>query len=272
MDEIWCNQTYNDYVVLEKGNYYLLYDGKEGDSGEGVVSTTIEQQVMERTAGKTGFTTTSAIPLTNGKASVGLISASCKEQYFVFTLKSESKVSFDLSVVDNPSVFCTGAKYSLISSTGKSYSGQLSKFKDSVFGLEDMVVGKGYVYAPTNYPQSGTVTAGKLPKGTYYLKLLKSYDDVDCVGSIKVTPHISNAVTIKTPKLKIKRGSKKITGTAVKKSTVKIKIGKKTYSTKTNKKGRFSLKLKNKLKKGQKVTVYVIKGKVKSKTVTYKVK
>lgn len=69
-----------------------------------------------------------------------------------------------------------------------------------------------------------------------------------------------------------KAGSRKITGVAVKGAKVTVKVGKKTY-TATAKNGKFTIKLKSKLKKGTAIKVQASKsGYTASKTVTYKVK
>lgn len=70
-----------------------------------------------------------------------------------------------------------------------------------------------------------------------------------------------------------KKGTKLVKGTAKAGSQVVLKVGKKTYTVKVSGKGKFSVKLKKKLKKGQKITVYAkLAGFKNSKKVSKKVK
>lgn len=152
-----------------------------------------------------------------------------------------------------------------------------------------------YAYGKIIDPFASSGSTGNiiLSAGTYYLKIAKyEYSGIGNNGVIKITPHITEVKNtslskennssviikkikvLKAPKLKkYKRNTKKIIGTALKKSTIKIKIGKKKYTVKANIKGKFTIKLKSKLKKKSKIIVYATKkGYKRSKTVVYKVK
>lgn len=72
---------------------------------------------------------------------------------------------------------------------------------------------------------------------------------------------------------KFKKGSKVVKGTAKPGSRVVLKVAKKTYTVKVCGKGKFTVKLKKKLKKGQKITAYAkLAGYKNSKKVSKKVK
>lgn len=71
---------------------------------------------------------------------------------------------------------------------------------------------------------------------------------------------------------KYKKGSKKIVGKTIKNATVKVTINKKSYTVQSNKKGKFSVKLKKKLKSKQKIKISVSKKNYKNKKKTFKVK
>lgn len=86
-----------------------------------------------------------------------------------------------------------------------------------------------------------------------------------------------NATVLKklsTPKLtSYKRGAKVVKGTSIKKAKITLQVGKKKYSSKANAKGKFTIKLKGKLKKGTKLTLFATKsGFTKSSAKVYKVK
>lgn len=69
-----------------------------------------------------------------------------------------------------------------------------------------------------------------------------------------------------------KKGKKVIKGTSLKKSKVTVTVGSKKYTVKASKKGKFTVKLKKKLKKGTVIKVYASKsGYATSMTRTYKV-
>ena len=87
------------------------------------------------------------------------------------------------------------------------------------------------------------------------------------------TKKISTKKTISLLKLtSFKKGSKKIVGKTLKKATIIVKIGKKTYKVKANKKGKFTIELKKKLKKKQKIVVTAKKSGYKTKKKIFKVK
>ena len=85
---------------------------------------------------------------------------------------------------------------------------------------------------------------------------------------------VTKKKSIKKLNVTAKRGKGKISGKTIKKATIKIRIGKKTYKSKSNAKGKFTIKLKGKmkLKKGQKVKVIVSKKGYKTKSKIFKVK
>lgn len=71
---------------------------------------------------------------------------------------------------------------------------------------------------------------------------------------------------------KYKKATKKIKGKTVKTATVVVKAGGKKYTVKSNKTGVFTVTLKKKLKKGNKITITVKKSGYTSKTKSFKVK
>lgn len=99
-----------------------------------------------------------------------------------------------------------------------------------------------------------------------------SVSDNDDGSSGKTT--VTKKKAIKKLAVTAKKGKKKITGKTIKKATVKIRIGKKTYKSKSNAKGKFTVKLKGKakLKKGQKIKVTVAKKGYNTKSKIIKVK
>lgn len=274
---IFTNEEHSRYYVLEKGTYYVVYNGKESENyskqSSGTVTTTIEAEDVTRTGNVTGAASKSMIPLTNNKASYGYISNLYSEQYFKFTVSKQSKVSLDMSLADTPSCLTPLVQYELFSIGGTSYTEKLKMQKNSAkySTTERRQLGEGGGF--DNFPKSGSTGYVTLPKGTYYLKI----SGISGQGAVKVTPHITeikSTPTLKAPKLKkYKKNTKKITGTATKKATVKVKIGKKTYTVKANSKGKFTVKLKAKLKRKNKIVIYAkLKGYKDSKKVTYKVK
>lgn len=79
--------------------------------------------------------------------------------------------------------------------------------------------------------------------------------------------------TISTLKLtKYKKKTKKIVGKTVKKGTVTVKVASKTYKVTANAKGKFTIKLKKKLKKNNNIKVTVTKTGYTKKSKTFKVK
>lgn len=71
---------------------------------------------------------------------------------------------------------------------------------------------------------------------------------------------------------KYKKATKKIKGKTVKTATVVVKVGGKKYTVKSNKTGVFTVTLKKKLKKGNKITVTVKKSGYTTKAKSFKVK
>ena len=290
---VWTDEQYEKYYVLEKGTYYVEYNGKENDGysekSSGKVTTTIEAQYVNRTGNVTGTSSKTMILLTNGKASYGYISNLYGEQYFKITFNKKSKVKFDMSIADTPSCFNPEVTYDLVSLGGVSYQPNIKKQfateKPNDTYYQKYVLGNSrYSSYYRHYPSSGNTGYITLPAGTYYLKIAVNSDEENNVGQIKVTPKVievssnkNNTSVVKTlssPKLKsYKRNKKKITGTATKGCTVKVKVGKRTYTVKTNNKGKFTVKLKARLKKKQKITIYATMKRYKnSKSKTYKVK
>lgn len=164
--------------------------------------------------------------------------------------------------------------------------------KDDAYDVFKIYVPKGYVFKVDVVNQGsigiinilteangigtviGGLEAGKnitADKSRYYYVHIFNYGGESDIYSFKV--RLLSKGTLSKPKLtKYKRNTKTIKGKAAKGSTVKITVGKKKYSV-VAKKGTFSVKLKKKLKKGNKIKVYVVKsGYTKSRTVTYKVK
>lgn len=120
--------------------------------------------------------------------------------------------------------------------------------------------------------KSDDVSSKKIEKtlgaGTYYVKAYYGYntnDGVDYGFSVNrkcITP------TIKS----YRGGSKKLSGTATPNSQITIKVNKKVYSVTANSKGVFSVKLKSKLKKNDKITLVSNRsGYLKSSKKVYKV-
>lgn len=71
---------------------------------------------------------------------------------------------------------------------------------------------------------------------------------------------------------KYKKATKKIKGKTVKTATVVVKVGGKKYTVKSTKTGAFTVNLKKKLKKGNKISVTVKKSGYTTKTKSFKVK
>lgn len=257
---IYTNDTYREIYALEKGTYYLVFNGKGNDESSGDVRVKIEAQYVDRMGGYDGTTRDNAISLINNTMSTGYFSLLYREQYFKLTLKRKSTVNFDVSVVNTPNHYKQASvEYRLISVNGLSFSSEMVS-----------------TIASPLYESSKTTQNFTLEPGTYYIK---TYQSLGQSALIDVTPHIKELKTpvkktLRTPRLKkLKKGAKKISGTATRGATVKVKIGKKTYSARANGKGRFSVKLRSRLKKGGKVTVYAVKsGYNNSKKKTYRVK
>ena len=283
---LFSNENYQGYLLLEKGTYYVKYDGKCDESysenSQGIVTTTVEAQYLNRTGNVNGISSKSMIPLTNGKTSYGYISNLYDEQYFAITLDKTSKVNFNMSIADTPSAYTPSFSYSLYSINGIDYKEHIKQQKALNYdSFDNYLLGRNINFT---YPNSGETGYVTLPAGTYYLKISKDDSWGVNAGEIKVTPNVTeensnkntNPVvkTLNPPKLKsYKKNTKKITGTATKGSVVKIKIGKKTYTVKVKKNGKFKVKLRKKLKKNQKIRVYAKKnGYKRSKTIVFKVK
>ena len=117
----------------------------------------------------------------------------------------------------------------------------------------------------TNNSFSATGTGQKI-----YIRVEAGYGVSSANYSIKV---ISEEKKISTLKLtSYKKNSKKIVGKTISNATVKLTAGKKTYKVKSNKSGKFTVKLKKKLKSKDKIKVTVTKANYKTITKTFKVK
>ena len=68
-----------------------------------------------------------------------------------------------------------------------------------------------------------------------------------------------------------KKGTKKIIGKTISKAKVTVKVGKRKYSTKSNKNGKFTVKLNKKLKSKKKIKITVSKKNYLTKSQTFKV-
>lgn len=96
-------------------------------------------------------------------------------------------------------------------------------------------------------------------------------------GAVTTTQPSTTAATTKKKisVLKLttyKKATKKIKGKTVKTATVVVKVGGKKYTVKSNKTGGFTVTLKKKLKKGNKISVTVKKNGYTTKTKSFKVK
>ena len=280
--------TYVGYYALEKGSYYVYYEVSPYwyNVSEGILKTTVEAEYINRTGDNNGASVETAIPLTNENISVGFISHLYDSQYFKFKLDKESTVSFDISTELNPELFDTGVTYDIISSSGSSYTDNLNKLMSTNTSKELNIVGKYYDSAKTlhRFPTNGKINAVTLPAGDYYLRLNKANINMEkSIGTVKVTMHTLNGADnqilsenktekIKVSKLLLKKGTKKISGVTLKNANIKVKIGKKTYKVKADSNGRFTIKLKTKLKKNKKIKITVTKKNLKSFAKIYKVK
>ena len=155
-------------------------------------------------------------------------------------------------------------------------------------------VGKGKVFAPgtytiaiktTNYdvvtatvavadavvPTAPVTEAPATPEPTTPATTAPAEPTV--TPSIAPTKKPVSKKAIKTLKLtSYKKNAKKIKGKTEKTATVKVKVGSKTYTVKAGKNGVFSVSLKKKLKKGNKIVVTVTKSGYKTLKKTFKVK
>ncbi|MDE6432757.1 MAG: hypothetical protein K2L07_00835 [Lachnospiraceae bacterium] len=213
-------------------------------------------QPVARTGMTNGNSLSAAIPLSKGKPVNGALSKQNRKQYFTFKQGSDGAFSTDVVIAAPVNWNMPNVLIELYKETGAKIAKKTLRCK----------------YTGDN---SGTLSVKKLPKGNYYI-LVSTSDEVwdrMHVGTVTLNASYKTVETLSVPKLKsYKAGSKKITGTAVKGAKVTVKVGKKTY-TATAKKGKFTVKLKSKLKKGTTIKVKATKSGYKaSKTVTYKVK
>lgn len=128
----------------------------------------------------------------------------------------------------------------------------------------------------TNNSFSATGTGQKI-----YIRVEADYGVSSANYSIKVISEEKKISTetsgeekkISTLKLtSYKKNSKKIVGKTISNAAVKLTAGKKTYKVKSNKSGKFTVKLKKKLKSKDKIKVTVTKANYKTITKTFKVK
>ena len=213
--QINTSENFSRYYVLERGTYYVVYNGKKSENyskqSSGTVTTTIEAEDVTRTGNVTGATSKSMIPLTNNKAGYGYISNLYSEQYFKFTVTKQSKVSLDMSIADTPSCFTPMIKYEMFSIGGSSYTEKLKMQKNlAQYSTTEKRQLGGYGDSWFNtFPKSASTGYVTLPKGTYYLKI----SGISGQGAVKVTPHITeikSTPTLKAPKLKkYKKNTKK---------------------------------------------------------------
>jgi hypothetical protein len=126
----------------------------------------------------------------------------------------------------------------------------------------------------TNDNNNGTANNGTANNGTANNGTANSGSSTAAAssGTSNKTTTTAKKKTMKLSAVKVKKGTKKITGkVSVKKATVKIKVGKKKYKKAKVSGKKFTLKT-SKLKKGTKVTIKVTKSGYKTLTKTYKVK
>lgn len=108
--------------------------------------------------------------------------------------------------------------------------------------------------------------------GTYSFHMFSQNDEYFCMTKVKING-IKNRKLSKPKVTSYKKNTKKIKGKTAAYVKVYVKVGGKTYKTTANSKGNWTVKAKVKLKKGQKIKVYVKNSAgTKSKTKTVKVK
>ncbi|MCR5702973.1 MAG: hypothetical protein K6G85_00005 [Eubacterium sp.] len=262
------NLTSEKVVVLEAGTYNLAFRGKKGNESKGTVTTQIDAQYVPRTGNVTATTAEKAVSLKAGEYKSGLITDSYKDQYFELKLTKKSTVSFDVNISAPSMMNKPQVSYKLYTLSGSDLTTSLQKQQNLNWGAI-----KEYLFGGGDYNPTGNTGKVTLNAGTYYLKI--SQKENECAVKVKANVTTQKTVpTLATPKLKkFKKNTKKITGTATKGATVKVVVGKKPYTTKANGKGKFTVKLKSKLKKNVRIKVSAkLKGYKNSKTVTYRVK
>ena len=122
----------------------------------------------------------------------------------------------------------------------------------------------------------GNTTDGKsivvTANGTYSARLEYGKEGLYSMVTFKVSG-LKNTTPSKPKVTSAKRNAKVVKGSAQKYMKVTIKIGSKSYTVSADKKGKWTLKLSKKLKKGTVIKVYAKNSaNKKSKTCTYKVK
>lgn len=245
--------------LYEPGTYYLkvemAFDGRASYVYDDTYySFSVFAQPVVRTGMTDGASLATAIPLQSGKPSEGAITKQNKKQYFAFKQTSDGAFKTDI-VVNVPEGWTFSDMEAVL------YNKAGAQIKQSSLR--------------SNWGNSTSISVDSLAKGDYYIMVYTTdgYTNMRGVATVTVNASYKTAKELAAPKLKsYKAGTQKITGTAVKGAKVTVKVGKKTY-TATAKNGKFTIKLKSKLKKGTTIKVRAAKsGYTASKTVTYKVK
>lgn len=252
------NGTEGNYFNLyEAGTYYVKVEISYTSQirflkASPYYNFSVSVQPIARTGMTNGASQSTAIALPKSSYTTGVISQQNTKQYFSFTQKSEGVFSTDI-----------------VSTAPSGWT------------LPDLTVSlcneAGGVITNTTLHSSnmGTLSVKNLAKGIYYILVTSKDGSSNQRGVCLVTANASYQTMAKlaAPKLKTyKAGTKKITGTAVKGAKVTVKVGKKSY-TATAKNGKFTIKTKSALKKGNTIKVKATKsGYQASKTVSYKVK
>lgn len=245
--------------LYEAGTYYikveLIFESGNEDylKNAPYYNFSVFAQPVARSGMTDGNSQASAIALPNGKPVSGVISKQNRKQYFSFTQGSSG--NFTTDVVASVPV-----------------GWELPELSVKLYNNAGAEVTSAYINQIAN---SAVLSVKNLAKGNYYIMVSTTEKLIDKKGvcTVSVNASCKTVKKLAAPKLKsYKAGAKKITGTAVKGAKVTVKVGKKSYTV-TAKKGKFTIKLKNKLKKGTSIKVKATKsGYTASKTVTYKVK
>lgn len=222
--------TSENTLYLEKGTYYLKYHVKVDadkilDQPQGYMG--IYQEKMKRSGSKSGDTMKNAITVNNGKygnfKTYGASNKIVKTQWFKVVVNSKSDVKF---VVDflKP-------------------SGYLNLYME-LYKSDESNVDKTY---------NTTTMECTLERGTYYLQVIGAND---CYGQIRVNTSIKDVYPPEAPVIKsYTSGSKTVSGTAERGSTVYVRYDGKTYRTTAANSGTYKVTVPA-LKVGNKITVY----------------
>ena len=170
---------------------------------------------------------------------------------YVEATKSGRKVSYN--VVSNGTIFNEETNYTItVSSTG---------YEDVTF----------------TYTKAAQTPATQTPATQVPTPATGGAVNTTTEGAITAEPTTTPTKTTKKKitvlKLtKYKKATKKIKGKTIKTATVVVKVGGKKYTVKSKKTGAFTVTLKKKLKKGNKISVTVKKSGYTTKTKSFKVK